>query len=300
MKPLPLSVIGGYLGAGKTTLINRLLAADHGLRLTVLVNDFGAINIDARLLKSGSADTIELTNGCVCCTLSGDLYYAVGDILNRKDRPDHLLIEASGISDPAKIANVALAEMDLRYSGVLTVIDGLNFPQCFADHRISSQVAAQVKCADIRAISKTKEPSTELTKALENAGVTHWLDADDIDAIQHALFEPSLQRVLEPSIQLSHPSYATWSSKNLAAISETDLRSLMSLVPKGTLRLKAILPDVSGGCLEAHVVGSIQEIHNRSDSQAPGIIAIGMKNELRPGELEDWWNSGMPALRGEI
>jgi len=76
---LPLTVIGGYLGAGKTTLINRLLTEDHGLRLMVMVNDFGTINIDADLLESADKDTLRLTNGCVCCTMGGDLFMAMGD-----------------------------------------------------------------------------------------------------------------------------------------------------------------------------------------------------------------------------
>ncbi|MFT7136469.1 MAG: G3E family GTPase, partial [Akkermansiaceae bacterium] len=75
MKPrLPLTVISGYLGAGKTTLINRLLAEDHGLKLMVMVNDFGAINIDAELIAEAGEDTMTLTNGCVCCTMGNDLF----------------------------------------------------------------------------------------------------------------------------------------------------------------------------------------------------------------------------------
>ena len=109
MTPLPMSVISGYLGAGKTTFINQLLAGDHGLSLMVLVNDFGAVNIDAALLASKDDDTIALTNGCVCCTMGSDLYLALGDALDRRPRPDHLIVEASGVADPARIANAAQA-----------------------------------------------------------------------------------------------------------------------------------------------------------------------------------------------
>ena len=136
MTDLPLSVIGGYLGAGKTTLINQLLTGDHGRRLAVLVNDFGAINIDAALLQSASEDTIALTNGCVCCTMSGDLFYAIGDMLDRQPRPEHILVEASGIADPAKIAAVALAEPDLSYAGIVTVVDGQTAGDLLADPQI--------------------------------------------------------------------------------------------------------------------------------------------------------------------
>ena len=291
MKPLPLSVIGGYLGAGKTTLINRLLACDHGLRLTILVNDFGAINIDAALLKSVSEDTIELTNGCVCCTLAGDLFYAVGDVLERPVRPDHLLIEASGIADPSKIANVALTEKDLRYSGILTVIDGLNFVQYMADTRISPQLAAQVQCADMLIVSKTDQKDEELVSTLEAIGVTNWLSANDISGLSHFLFDPELPRELTTSKQTTHPRYVTWSSDGSLPFTEPELSSLLSSIPPGILRLKAVLPNVDGGYFEVHVVGTKREIIRRSDAPTLGVIAVGLENALSVQTFEDWWIS---------
>jgi len=291
MKPLPLSVIGGYLGAGKTTLINRLLADDHGLRLTILVNDFGAINIDAALLQSVSEDTIELTNGCVCCTLSGDLFYAVGDILERPVKPDHILIEASGIADPSKIASVALTEKDLRYSGIVTVVDGLNFAQQMADSRISPQLSAQVQCADMIAISKTDQHDMELIRTLKDTGVTSWLKADDIGALSRFLFEPELPRELAASRQTTHPRYVSWSSNSPAPLAELELRSLLASTPPGILRLKAILPDVAGGYFEVHVVGAVRDITRRSDVPTLGVIAIGLENVLSVQAVEEWWNS---------
>jgi len=105
MSRIPLSVISGYLGAGKTTLINRLLAEDHGLKLLVMVNDFGAINIDEALIAQSGEDAIALTNGCICCSMGADLYLAIGDILQRDQRPDHIVIEASGVavSHPCRV-----------------------------------------------------------------------------------------------------------------------------------------------------------------------------------------------------
>ncbi|MEZ5716691.1 MAG: GTP-binding protein [Paracoccaceae bacterium] len=154
MHKLPLTVIGGYLGAGKTTLINRLLSEPHGQRVMVMVNDFGSVNIDAGLLKSASGDTLELTNGCVCCTMGNDLFLALGDALDRRPRPDHLVIEASGIADPKKIANAARAEPEMDYGGIALVVDAMNFAALAADAQIGAQIRGQVEVADLLLVAK--------------------------------------------------------------------------------------------------------------------------------------------------
>ena len=99
--PIPLTVVAGFLGAGKTTFINRLLRGGHGRRITVIVNDFGDINIDATLITHRDADVIALSNGCVCCSLGGNLSAALMRVCQAPEPPDHLLIEASGVSDPS-------------------------------------------------------------------------------------------------------------------------------------------------------------------------------------------------------
>ena len=100
MNPIPVTVIGGYLGAGKTTLLNALLRNESGTRFAVLVNDFGSINVDAEAIASTGADTIELTNGCTCCTIGGDLVLALKAVLARPEPPDAIVIEASGVARP--------------------------------------------------------------------------------------------------------------------------------------------------------------------------------------------------------
>src|SRR5689334_9991881 len=99
---IPLTVIGGFLGAGKTTLVNHLLRGGHGRRIAVMVNDFGAINIDAELVADRAADTISLANGCICCSIGDSLMLALIELLHRPDPPEHLVIEASGVADPAR------------------------------------------------------------------------------------------------------------------------------------------------------------------------------------------------------
>ncbi|NBR90236.1 MAG: GTP-binding protein, partial [Rhodobacteraceae bacterium] len=153
---LPLTVLGGYLGAGKTTLLNRLLAEDHGQRIMVMVNDFGAINIDASLITAADGDTLTLSNGCVCCTMGSDLFMAMGDALDRRPRPDHLVIEASGVADPAKIADAARTEPEMSYGGIAVVVDAENWPALADDPLIGAQLQDQVRVADMLLISKAE------------------------------------------------------------------------------------------------------------------------------------------------
>jgi len=120
---LPLTILAGFLGAGKTTLVNRLLSAPEGRRIVVLVNDFGSLDIDARLISSRSPGTISLANGCACCTVAGDLSRALVELAQRSDPPDAILLEASGLADPLGIAQVALANPAVRLDGIVTMID---------------------------------------------------------------------------------------------------------------------------------------------------------------------------------
>src|SRR5262245_52316508 len=106
LAPIPVTLVSGFLGAGKTTLLIRILTSDHGLRMAVMVNDFGAINIDSQLIVSQTQTTVSLANGCICCTVESDLIEQLGRLLeDRQNRPEYIVIEASGVSNPSKIAN---------------------------------------------------------------------------------------------------------------------------------------------------------------------------------------------------
>ena len=155
--PVPILLITGALGAGKTTLINRLLREPGGRRLAAIVNDFGTINIDAALLASVSDDVISLKNGCICCSLLGDLLQTLSTILRRVPAPDGIVIETSGVSDPAEIVRTLLDPVIWSAAALDTIV-------CVVDARAVTDQSgtfddtlwkAQVAASDYVALSKT-------------------------------------------------------------------------------------------------------------------------------------------------
>ncbi|TLP55472.1 hypothetical protein FEE96_22375 [Parasedimentitalea maritima] len=122
MTTIPFTLIAGYLGAGKTTFLNRILAQTQGTRYAVIVNDFGAVNIDETLIISRSATKLALANGCVCCTMGQSLSGLLAELLANNPQPDHIVMEASGVADPARLSWLGLAA-GLHYTGIYTLAD---------------------------------------------------------------------------------------------------------------------------------------------------------------------------------
>jgi G3E family GTPase len=164
---IAVTLIAGFLGAGKTTLINSLLQNEAGLAIAAIVNDFGSINIDAKLISENSEDVIGLKNGCVCCSLQGDLLRTLKSILSRDGRIDHILIEASGVSDPQGIIEVLMDPVvheAVRLDAVVTVVD----VEALADNpalEADPLWLAQVTAGDFIALSKGTEDQVAAMEA---------------------------------------------------------------------------------------------------------------------------------------
>ena len=168
---VPVTILTGFLGAGKTSLLNHILRGDHGLRAAVMVNDFGAVNIDAQLVEGVAGDTVSLTNGCICCTIRDDLVLALLRLLARDERPEYILLETSGVSDPLAVALTFLLpplRSLVRVEGILTVVDAEQGPALTGDMALLAH--DQVAAADIVILNKT-----DLVTPEGLAGVRAWI-----------------------------------------------------------------------------------------------------------------------------
>lgn len=180
--PIPLTIISGFLGAGKTSLLNHILHAEHGLRVAVLINDFGTVNIDSQLVVGVEGETVSLSNGCICCTIRDDLLGAVVQLLERQDRPEYIIIETSGVSDPLAVAQTfLLPEVNpyIELDSIITVIDAeqiltlepryydLAFSQLEAADMVILNKVDLVSAWQLEAVKRLIERSVENPRILE-------------------------------------------------------------------------------------------------------------------------------------
>jgi G3E family GTPase len=155
MEQVPVTVLTGYLGAGKTTLLNRVLSEQHGKKYAVIVNEFGELGIDNELVVDAEEEVFEMNNGCICCTVRGDLIRIIEGLMKRKGRFDAILIETTGLADPSPVAQTFFVDDDVRsrtrLDSIVTVVDAKNFLRRLED---SHEAAEQVAFADIVLLNK--------------------------------------------------------------------------------------------------------------------------------------------------
>jgi G3E family GTPase len=301
-----LTVIGGYLGAGKTTLLNHVLRDAGDRRLAVLVNDFGAINIDAELVASRDGETMSLTNGCICCGIGGDFIAALALLRDVDDPPAQVVVEASGVADPAQIA--ILGDMPgYRRDAVVVVVDAETVRERAADESTGHSVRAQLRAADLLVINKT-----DLVEAADLDALRAWLrdiagpSTAIVDTAYGAVptdvllgapgaLEPRAQRRAQPHDHDAHehPYYATWSFTGGAPLSGAGLVEALPALPDGIVRAKGLLhlrEDAANRYL-LQLVGrrfSIEAVGPWGDEPpASRLVVIGLPGSVDEQALQD-------------
>lgn len=295
--PIPVTVIGGYLGSGKTTLVNALLrqssasgrsrSSGTGRRIAVLVNDFGDIGIDGDLIASVQGDTITLTNGCVCCMIGSDLMAALWSVRDRALPPEQVVIEASGIADPAAIAHHALTPgFDL--DGVVVLLDAETVRRRERHPIVGRTIRRQLAAADVLVLNKI-----DLVSGGELADLDRWLaGAAPTVPVIHArdglVPVSALVGFGHPEALTAHPApaaepghageYVSLSFTLDRPVARERLETFLDGLPSGVLRVKGILRLVesAGERTVVHRVASRRAITTEGHWRAgePGRLVV--------------------------
>ena len=165
---IPVSILTGFLGSGKTTLLNRILSEEHGKRIAVIENEYGEIGIDQALVIDADEEVFEMSNGCICCTVRGDLIRVLGNLMKRRDKFDYVLVETTGLADPGPVAQTFFMDDEIRaefsLDGIVTLVDAAHIEQQLGR---SDESTEQVAFADVLVLNKTDLVSDEALDRLE-------------------------------------------------------------------------------------------------------------------------------------
>ena len=279
-RPVPFTVIGGFLGAGKTTLLNHVLRHTTE-RIAVVVNDFGATPIDADLVADHDGDTIALANGCVCCSIAGELALTLVSLLDAEPPFDRVITEASGIADPRAIAQYGTTP-GFRLDGVIVVADACTLTTTLGDERIATQVATQLARADVVILNKVdaagdeqlaaatevlaqRHPTVPVLHAVRGAVPLPLLLDLDADRLRTAgageagveTAGVEMAGVETAGVETAGASHGfdTLTIRTDRPVGRVEVAEIVGAFPPAVLRAKGIVTDESGGRWVVHRVG---------------------------------------------
>ncbi|MGB0852479.1 MAG: CobW family GTP-binding protein [Pikeienuella sp.] len=281
----PVLTIGGYLGSGKTTLVNHLLRNANGRRLAVLVNEFGDLPIDEDLIEATSDELISIAGGCICCSFGDDLMGALQDMRQLSPPPDHIIIESSGVAIPGAIVATMSLLSGFRSDGIAVVIDAETVRKHAQNDYIGDTIMRQLSDAEFIVVNKLDLVSADTATAL-----TEWLGEVAPNAIQtpsqfgQVLPEAILGVVAAPGkgAKAQH-SDKLFESCVLSMTAPTDAKALAEKLATGDLgviRAKGYLHGSDGALWLIQTVGKRWEAHPVDDQHNTGIVCLGFRGQI--------------------
>lgn len=332
---IPVTVIGGYLGAGKTTLLRHILQRGDGRRIAVVLNDFGNMGLDGDFIAHRSADTIVLENGCICCGLGGEFATALAALAARPEPPEHVLIEASGITNPRRVSGYGYMP-GFRPDGTIVVVDAESVRALVDDADTTTLVLEQLRTADILVLNKLERVSENVRSSLHRwlrGLVPHARLIESVDggvplplvvgiepggeaiygrtlfgtwAATYSVSERVDRRRQRTDDECHEDDYRSWSLTSAEPIDGEDFRAWVSSLPESILRGKGILQlrEDPGHRYVFQLVGehwSLERERPWTDDSAPSrIVLVGLSPTRRArgsGQVSDGTIAAPRALR---
>lgn len=287
------TLIGGYLGAGKTTLLNRILKAQQTSRVALVINDFGELNIDAELVESETENQINLTNGCVCCSMSDGFHDAMLQLQALEPPPQHIIVEASGVADVGNLAQYGRAP-GFELEAVLVVADAETLIEKARDKYVGATVRRQLGCGDLILLNKADLLTPEALADRRQWLANEFPGARVIETVQ-ANFPLQVLLGLDHETEADssfhrHESYSTWSYTKPGVVTEAALEQFVSALPEFVIRAKGVVA-TSNATHRVQVVGERKEIDlidAGADVSAGSVklIAIGLEHQFDAAVLD--------------
>ncbi|WP_439142240.1 CobW family GTP-binding protein [Planktotalea sp.] len=285
LEPLPVTIIGGYLGAGKTTLVNHLLRTANGRKLAVLVNEFGALPIDEDLIEAQGDDLISIAGGCICCSFGSDLSAALMDLSDLSVRPDQVVIECSGVAIPSAIAaSVSLLD-GFKPDGTVVMVDAETIQDAAMDEYIGDTITRQLADADLTLINKADLVDDAHVERLKT-----WLTtlAPKARSLVAAHGKAPIDMVLGLDVnprecqQMGHAD-GLFESIALPCHHPVNGQALAKKLTQDAMhiaRAKGFFIDETGALKALHIVGRRFEITDAPANAPLGIVCIGLKGQF--------------------
>jgi G3E family GTPase len=300
---VPVTIFSGFLGSGKTTVLKRMLTAAHGVTISAIVNDFGAINLDAEDVEKVHEDVIELSNGCSCCQIGADFSKSLTQVATGETPPDHIVVEASGVSEPFSLGLLASMCPETSTAGIVTLVDAEALDAHPSLLRDDALFRRQIEVAHLLVLTKTDRLPAEripgLIKALETVAPGRMIvDSSSADLIHLILNGASKLGARPEPGEVHHDvhQFETRTAVVRTVVPKSELEERLERIPDGLLRLKGRVPAAGGGTLDVQCVDSRWTIDVEEGEMEEGfLVAIGRREGN--GNWQQWTSDLFAWLR---